>query len=451
MCPFLASPIGTGWKHTRASHISTLHNHQLGMHTLVPDTVGPPPAPSMPRHECLRCGFPLDVERNMLTILSHVREMMSHAGYAVDRLVLQESPDDGPMSVTLDLRRAKRPRPPSPDPPAKRCRLCVSSCCSTNSLCKANACGHRNEEISKPTPTSPVPHTDETAAHEHHHHHHRHNKTHHHHHHSTPNVPVPRVFPAPDNRADPIHTFVPDRPASRPLDAAAVQMPVDKGVASSRHAGWTATTAPASEFGSRERLLPMDFPVGAAASTVGGRLQRELQMSSLKTLEPAADRPVVTMVDGKNDMKVTGEADVQRTSSEFRCNPCAIKFDIELDLRKHQFKLHKDDNIVTKTSEGRFLCLMNSCSHSFVRRHVMERHFKTVHLHVKDFACPSCPKSFADSSTRDAHRSAVHEKLKPWVCTQCSSSFTQSSSLGKHRRRFHQETLQQCQTNLRKA
>lgn len=130
-----------------------------------------------------------------------------------------------------------------------------------------------------------------------------------------------------------------------------------------------------------------------------------------------------------------------RPPPDLTCRLCSKLFETELELRRHEFIDHKDERLVTRTAEGRYYCLMHSCTQTFVRRHVMERHFKTVHLMVRDFPCEKCDRAFADSSTREAHLSAVHEKRKPWVCTQCSSSFTQSSSLGKHIRRFHSGTV----------
>lgn len=133
-----------------------------------------------------------------------------------------------------------------------------------------------------------------------------------------------------------------------------------------------------------------------------------------------------------------------RVLPELSCMICGgAKFSNELELRRHEYEEHKDERPVSRTPEGRYLCFMYSCTQSFVRRHVMERHFKTVHLMLRDFPCQNCDKAFADSSTREAHRTAVHEKKKPWICHECSSSFTQSSSLGKHRRRFHPQSEMQ--------
>lgn len=136
-----------------------------------------------------------------------------------------------------------------------------------------------------------------------------------------------------------------------------------------------------------------------------------------------------------------------RTQPELVCIICdGMKFNSELELRRHEYNDHKDERTVSRTAEGRYLCFMHSCTQSFGRRHVMERHFRTVHLMFRDFPCQNCDKAFADSSTREAHRTAVHEKKKPWICRECSSSFTQSSSLGKHRRRFHAQAETQNAT-----
>lgn len=158
-----------------------------------PTTTTPPTGAHL-RNLCLRCAFPLKPVPSILAILDHLGNMMHFAGYAVDRLVMDGANsalvprEDSSLSVTLSIRRctfpaitddvamasSKRPRSvalPSNDPfnpPSKRqavapvvspvppfCRLCASSCCSTNSLCKKNVCKHQNEEISEPTPNSP--------------------------------------------------------------------------------------------------------------------------------------------------------------------------------------------------------------------------------------------------------------------------------------------------------
>lgn len=193
-------------------------------------------------------------------------------------------------------------------------------------------------------------------------------------------------------------------------------------VAGERKEGWTTSSVPtAGGFGGGGERLALELNMGRVGSVGGMRKDDEGED-----------------VDGD---KRKGRMEM-RSPPELFCQPCGRRFEEELELRKHQFMDHKDlTKEVARTVEGRFLCLMHSCTQSFVRRHVMERHFKTVHLMVREFACPNCEKSFADSSTREAHRTAVHEKRKPWVCDQCSSCFTQSSSLGKHRRRFHKDVV----------
>lgn len=120
-----------------------------------------------------------------------------------------------------------------------------------------------------------------------------------------------------------------------------------------------------------------------------------------------------------------------------QCKQCAKSFSNELELQQHEAKDHSSP--APKNMDGRYPCTVKDCDQSFVRRHVMKRHVKTVHLKIREFACESCGRFFADSSTREVHRSAVHEKKRPWSCDLCPSSFTQSSSLGKHKRRFHGE------------
>lgn len=186
---------------------------------------------------------------------------------------------------------------------------------------------------------------------------------------------------------------------------------------------------------------------GNVITDAGSQEDSEIEKNSKEQQEGAES--VVVKLEGQvsasrrrsSTSKSTAVTVAPRPLPDLTCKLCPKLFENELELRRHEFVDHKEERLVSRTSEGRYYCLMHSCTQTFVRRHVMERHFKTVHLMVRDFPCEKCDRAFADSSTREAHLSAVHEKRKPWVCTQCSSSFTQSSSLGKHIRRFHSGTV----------
>lgn len=180
---------------------------------------------------------------------------------------------------------------------------------------------------------------------------------------------------------------------------------------------------------------PIQEDGGIEKSSKGDEGQADSVVATLDVRQatPSRRRPSIR--------KSTSVTVPPRPPPDLNCRLCPKLFENELELRRHEFIDHKDERLVSRTTEGRYYCLMHSCTQTFVRRHVMERHFKTVHLMVRDFPCEKCDRSFADSSTREAHLSAVHEKRKPWVCAQCSSSFTQSSSLGKHIRRFHSGTV----------
>lgn len=113
------------------------------------------------------------------------------------------------------------------------------------------------------------------------------------------------------------------------------------------------------------------------------------------------------------------------------------KFESELEFRRHKYKEHSDDRTISRTSADFYLSFIQSCTQSFVRRHVMKRHFKTMHLMHRNFPCQNRDKAFPDLSTRETHQTVVHEKKRLWICQECSNSFTQSSSLGEDQRMFH--------------
>ena len=639
-----SSPVPVGEAASCAQHVTTTnphHHHHHHHHTEDENHLNPSSQPQ--QQLCLRCAYPISNDRSVYDVIKCLPDMLSHVGYAVQRLVVDSGRGDS-TSVSLTIqptrkrarsldvgvvtapqvsqphsspqeRPMKRLAVPSvPAQAASSCRICVSSCCSTNSLCKARICGHRNEEVSHPTsPSQQHPHPSRppsavnrqdtldrstTQQPQHHHQtlsthsrqirpskrtqsqqqpsqqqqqsnrqnqqqdHHQthsitpqqpqqqqqntstpnhqrattdhplggvsttaplHNKTRSGHAHShqrahshscgriarthqrmRQNVPTssnPYTSTQPTQRHLPVHELLPlpdmattrdhDENASPAATAAAAVEAATVALASqtplAAHAhptrdsagAWTNTTAPVAAT-----VVASAAAMGHASGvydTVSGRMaeglaaeltgdpptgnhsQPERRRRSRNANEAAAvaaaienqSAPVTQTVDttnqndgtGGNDRgngTTTGATASIRPPPELLCSPCNIRFDIELDLRRHQFNEHKDDKTMTKaiskTSGGRFLCLMHSCPQSFVRRHVMERHFKTVHLKLKEFHCPSCDHAFADSSTRDAHRVAVHEKRKPWQCDTCSKTFTQSSSLGKHRRRFHSQT-----------
>lgn len=513
--------------------------------------------------QCISCAYPIDTNADIFSVLSRIKAMVSHVGYSVARLNIEDTSNEE-ISISLTLHpklSPKRPRPSShtSDPPAKRtslpvpgCRRCVSSCCSSNSLCKANVCNHRNEEESAPVPASPEHHHHHKHAH--HHSHARHTQPHN----SAPSAPMSQrlqpslIVPDPSIPSPSLHqhtdpsqqqqqqqqsSTLPRRPPpltsqrqsqqqqqqqpqqhkqqqQKQLQSQPKQLALPKPhqqQQNQQQPSPSRTFAPATpelrdvpqhshsrlqevhahfqqkDLFSAQPSVPVVDP--APSMGVGGTavLSRSgvvstaaVQTSSVQVSMPSTAAPSQEVCDGqkggwttssmpgavgyeggdrlalefntgvvRKDEEAEGaELDRGRGRVEMRpqpelvCRPCGRRFEEELDLRKHEFMDHKDSTKeVARTAEGRFLCLMHSCTQSFVRRHVMERHFKTVHLMVKEFACPNCEKSFADSSTRDTHHTAVHEKRKPWICDQCSSCFTQSSSLGKHRRRFHKDTV----------
>lgn len=511
-----------------------------------------PPSTDVPQQkQCVSCAYPLNVDSDIFGVLSRVKGMMSHVGYTVGRVLVEDSSESrGTKTVTLQLRPSSVPKhlcANSNDYPRESvaeqlpnaaCRYCPSSC-STNSLCRANVCqhhetGHKGEEESESAPLSANPCKHENEHRKKHTHSHAEKDSgaeacvesavrkcsHHNHRRRTASRPQSTSEPNLSQFSQPVgdpeldtvyHTPPKTRYSGRDVTQGptASERRAERRITEAprgkdnfipnidRHGVSTHTgTNPNDEQRRARRIRSLNVqdrtlqprwistsaqrgrgenPSGAAcipsvqptefarsaeatrmhvtfSNTEGARERRE----RTEPPQPSQALPSPPLVSDKQEKpdgsastsqilafatgKVT-EVGSHANVSPLTCLPCDITFTTELELRRHQFMQHRSGKVTKRTIEGRFLCLMRSCSQSFVRRHVMERHFKSVHLLVREFPCPSCDKSFADSSTLAAHRSAVHEKRKPYVCDQCSSCFTQSSSLGKHRRRFHQEAL----------
>ena len=46
-------------------------------------------------------------------------------------------------------------------------------------------------------------------------------------------------------------------------------------------------------------------------------------------------------------------------------------------------------------------------------------HIDTVHLKLRDHACPYCPSAFGHKSTLTKHTKTVHEKRRDHACPHC--------------------------------
>ena len=62
------------------------------------------------------------------------------------------------------------------------------------------------------------------------------------------------------------------------------------------------------------------------------------------------------------------------------------------------------------------------------------KHYKTVHLKVKDYKCPVCGVLFGEKGNLKKHIRAVHEGKYPHKCEfeNCTKSFTRSENLRRH-------------------
>lgn len=519
--------------------------------TQAPKETAPAMTPRPPgvqqQNHCVSCAYPLNVDSDIFGVLSRVKGMMSHVGYNVGRVLVEDSRENaGAKTVTLLLTPSNLPKHlcansnhyprengPGQDP-SPACRYCPSSC-STTSLGRARVCHHgetthEGEEESTPLSANATKYDSEHGRKHTHSHAEKdsravtaiepavRNCTHHRKRRSAsllqpaaqPNLShfspparetdlgtVYHVQPTTDLASHDVgrramglerHREGPQEAPSQEGDRPVRQMggqgfstlsraapnacanqkePTGSGFAHDKDSNprWLRNAAqggssvnPTSAEGVHSVRLANEFRPSIDTAAMQLDLSDAERVRALRERTTASQAPR-SMPNQASDSgnrekkspaapvsqtltfattKTTG-ARVEGSAPSWNCDRCADNFSIELELRRHQFMQHRDGKVTKRTNEGRFLCLMQTCEQSFVRRHVMERHFKSVHLLVKEFPCSTCDKSFADSTTRAAHRSAVHEKRKPYVCDHCSRCFTQSSSLGKHRRRFHQD------------
>ena len=63
------------------------------------------------------------------------------------------------------------------------------------------------------------------------------------------------------------------------------------------------------------------------------------------------------------------------------------------------------------------------------------RHYRSVHLKIKEYSCGICGKEFSESGNLDKHHRAIHLKIKSFSCEICGRKFSQKQDVKKHSNR----------------
>ncbi len=156
---------------------------------------------------------------------------------------------------------------------------------------------------------------------------------------------------------------------------------------------------------------------------------------------------------------------------QFECEPCDVKFEKKMDLRKHKAKEHgekpqrekkkylclkcgkemlqqygkKHEAKCTgqrvrhpeyKVINDNFFCTVEGCSlgFGFNSLYGLRKHFHDVHVqeHERYFQCEHCDKKFSFLTMKNKHVKAVHNKS--YFCDFCGRGFGSKEMLVKHRR-----------------
>ena len=83
------------------------------------------------------------------------------------------------------------------------------------------------------------------------------------------------------------------------------------------------------------------------------------------------------------------------------------------------------------------LCLQSAqtchiCNRQFGRKDHLKRHFRMVHLGMRDSECQYCGKRFGQKSTLDEHVLRLHTQERPFPCSLCDRAFVVRKELRHH-------------------
>uniref|UniRef100_A0AAF5PJH2 C2H2-type domain-containing protein n=1 Tax=Wuchereria bancrofti TaxID=6293 RepID=A0AAF5PJH2_WUCBA len=109
--------------------------------------------------------------------------------------------------------------------------------------------------------------------------------------------------------------------------------------------------------------------------------------------------------------------------SYHQCNSCSLSFPKSELLERHYRSLH--------TAERPYQCSI--CGRSFSQRDYLQNHHKLVHTKKLLYQCDCCSRSFDKSGELEFHIKVMHSVERPYHCDICNRAFRDIRFMRRHR------------------
>ena len=121
------------------------------------------------------------------------------------------------------------------------------------------------------------------------------------------------------------------------------------------------------------------------------------------------------------------------------CNVCNKKYKTELNLIKHQQKVHNIGIVINDENKDNkcFICNNNKCYSS---KSKLKRHMDTIHNKNEEVICNLCDKKLVSKDSLNSHIKTVHNKSTSVECNLCNKIFTTNGSLEIHIKTVHNKS-----------